>query len=126
MSSTSLRRERAAARHRRFERRVRPLALYGLACMPPLWTFSVVYSVRVGLGAQPMAPLLDALVSAWGITVVLSLLATLPAGFASLSSDTELTSGSRTRWAAVFLLTWFFGTAVFVLRRWHRERAGRR
>jgi len=101
---------------------VRPLALYGLACFLPLVVFSLWHSVVVALHGEPLSPAAFALANAWGFTVVVSLLATLPPAIASLATDDALSSGRRTGWAVAFFFTGFVASALFVLLRWRRER----
>jgi len=107
---------------RRWERWVRPLALYGLACFPLLAVLSLWHSVAVALHGEPLPPAGFALATAWSFTVVVSLLATLPPAIASLATDRELSSGRRAGWAVAFIFTGFVASALFVLLRWRRER----
>lgn len=109
-------------RYRRFERRVRPLALHAAVCVPILWIVSTVYNVRVELGAQPMPPVLFALSVAWAFTVVCALLVTAAAGILSLGTDPELAPRRQAAWGVAFAFTGFFASAVFVVLRWRRER----
>jgi hypothetical protein len=109
-------------RYRRFERRVRPLALYTLVCVPVLTIQSTVYDVRLQLGAQPMPPILYTLVVAWSVTVFAALVVTAAAGVASLCYDSELTAERRAVWGVAFVFTGFFASALFVVLRWRRER----
>lgn len=101
---------------------MRPLALYGLACFPPLVLFSLWHSVAAALHGEPLSPPVFALASAWSFTVVVSLLATLPPAIAALATDDALSSGRRTGWAVAFFFTGFVASALFVLLRWLRER----
>jgi hypothetical protein len=109
-------------RSRRWERRVRPLALYGLACFPPLVLLSLWHGVAAATHGEPLSPAAFALANVWASTVVVSLLATLPPAIASLATDDALSSGRRTGWAVAFFFTGFVASATFVLLRWGRER----
>ncbi|HEV7590740.1 MAG TPA: hypothetical protein VGO40_21700 [Longimicrobium sp.] len=108
--------------YERWERRLRPAALYGLACFPFLWTLGIVANASPAVGAHVLLPPLSAIVTAWGITVVGSLTATLVVAVASLVHDRELSARSRAGWAAVLFFTTIVGGALFVLSRWRRER----
>jgi hydrogenase/urease accessory protein HupE len=112
----------SAERYRRWERWVRPLALYGLACFPPLVVLGLWHGVAAAMHGEPLSPAAFALANVWGFTVVVSLLATLPPAIASLATDDELSSGRRTGWAVAFFFTGFVASALFVLLRWGRER----
>ena len=122
MRGERLKEQMREERYRRFERRVRPLALYAGVCVPLLWISSVVYDVRVELGAQPMPPALSTLTVIWACTVMGALLVTAGAGVLSLGTDPELAPERQAAWGVSFVFTGFFASAVFVVLRWRRER----
>lgn len=109
-------------RCRRFERRVRPLALYAAVCVPVLWISSTVYDIRVALGAQPMPPALSTLTVIWSCTVLGALLVTAGAGVLSVGTDSRLATQRQSAWSVAFVFTGFYASAVFVVLRWRRER----
>src|SRR5688572_4667227 len=112
----------SAAGWARWERRVRPAALYGIVCFPFLWLLGVVGNVNGAVSAWMHAPPVWTLVIAWGVTVVVSLIATLPVAILCLANDERMSARRRAAWAVVLFFTTLVGGALFVLSRWVRER----
>lgn len=94
-------------------------------CVPVVSIYSLVYDVRIQLGAQPMSSVAYALMVAWSVTVFAALVVTAAAGLASVSYDPELTPERRATWSVAFVFTAFVASALFIVLRWRRERAAR-
>lgn len=105
----------------RWERRVRPAALYGLICFPFVWVFGVVANVNDSVGAWMRVSPVTWLIHAWEVTVVISLTVTFFVAMGSVVQDKRLGSRSRTVWGGVLLTTTLIGGALFVVSRWRQK-----
>src|SRR5687768_13410633 len=111
----------SAAGYARWERRVRPAALYGIVCFPFLWVLGVAANTNDALGARLLSQPLSTVVTAWGVTVVGSLIVTMLVAILCLANDERMSARGRAAWAVVLFFTTLVGGALFVLSRWFRE-----